>query len=125
MRELILQDEEGVSTVVGTILLIAITVVAAGTIGYFVLSQGSPESAPTAALSVEREGSTAQIYHNGGDNLDNADLNIKNGDSTISYSENFFAVGDNINLGKYSESRDNRILVVHTPTDTILLDTVV
>lgn len=76
------KNEEGVSPVIGVILMVAITVILAAVIASFVFGLGSnaPRSAPTAQLSMsDASGSMSNtsaddpiltISHQGGDSLD-------------------------------------------------------
>ncbi len=133
MKELI-KDERGVSPVVGTILLIAITVILAGTIGFFAMQQGTPEAAPTVSLSVE----DGVLYHNGGDTLaaDSTEITLKqdNGTSNTYYPREDFEAGDSIALtsdgdlesspgdsDSVSFSSEGTLTVVDSNTDSVLL----
>ena len=115
------KDERGVSPVVGTILLIAITVILAGTIGFFAMQQGTPEAAPTVSLSIEDE----TLYHNGGDTLASANTEISlNG--TVVAPSNDFEAGESLDLttnnGLNSTlSGTGTLTVVDSNTDSVLL----
>ncbi len=80
-----LDDERGVSPVIGVILMVAITVILAAVIGTFVLGLGdSLQQAPQSQISVEDasgsyDGETQdiiEISHNGGDEITMGDLRI-------------------------------------------------
>jgi flagellin-like protein len=61
-------DERGVSPVIGVILMVAITVILAAVIGFFVLDLGSnQEQTPQASFEVQSNG---DVVMNGGDTLD-------------------------------------------------------
>lgn len=109
-------DNKGVSPVVGTILLIAITVVLAGTIGYFATQQGPGDAAPSVSLSHEG----ANLHHNGGGTLQASEVVIQSSqyNGTISddgYGSNTFGAGDSHNVGT------GDITVIHNATDSVLL----
>lgn len=79
-------DERGVSPVVGTLLLIAVAVLAAGTVAYFVLGLGTPADSPGNTLMAEdadanlNSGDNTQalitVEHQGGDSFDPSDTTI-------------------------------------------------
>ncbi len=122
-------NQKGVSPVVGTILLIGITVIMVGSIGYFVMSQDTPESAPVVNLSEEVEGSAIYIYHNGGDTIVNAPstLSVKLNGNNISSDHIAVTGGDNdLEVGERMEistdfSKGDELIVVHKPSNSILL----
>ena len=73
---------KGVSPVVGTILLIAITVALAAVVATLVSGLGGRGAPPNALLAVTAENSTANGYiltisHNGGDDLAIKDLQVQ------------------------------------------------
>ena len=105
IRELV-SDEEGVSPVIGVILMVAITVILAAVIGTFVLGLGNQvteSTAPTADFSfdwTENSGSySATIVHNGGDDLDggNLDISVESGSKDSSPSSGTtYTAGDTV-----------------------------
>ncbi|MGD0079780.1 MAG: glycine-rich domain-containing protein [Methanoregula sp.] len=68
--------ESGVSEVIGAVLLISIGVTAAAVIGVAVLSQPTPVNVPALDAIISSVGHTIQIYHNGGDTLQSAAIQI-------------------------------------------------
>jgi len=75
-------EQKGVSPVVGTILLIAITVALAAVVATLVSGLGGRGTPPSAMLTVTAEESPADnvkltISHQGGDDLPIADLQVK------------------------------------------------
>ncbi|EMA65245.1 hypothetical protein C461_14153 [Halorubrum aidingense JCM 13560] len=126
-------DDRAVSPVIGVILMVAITVILAAVIGTFVLGLGDSlgDSQPTAQLNVEASGGTLTIEHAGGDRLDANDLTVRvssdaSGNSTnTSEFGSAFTVGDSA-TASYSEgggtTDDVRVRVIHTPSDSIILD---
>lgn len=96
-------DERGVSPVVGTILLIAITVAIAGIVGYFAMTQQPGEPAPTVSVQFdnvhvgEYTAGGFTVTHLGGDNIENANLGIRINGESVGYSNtggDDFGVGD-------------------------------
>jgi len=77
------KNEEGVSPVIGVILMVAITVILAAVIAAFVFGMGPPESAPQAQFVVSDHGQPlstgtgiCEIQHKGGDPITSSDLKI-------------------------------------------------
>jgi len=129
-----LDDDRGVSPVIGVILMVAITVILAAVIGTFVLGLGdSLEQAPQAQLNAEADsGGNLSISHNGGDPIAAGDIRVtvenESDDftnSTFSISDGEFSVGDSfeIDSGNISTNGDTQVQVIHVPSDSIILDT--
>jgi len=128
-------DNRAVSPVIGVILMVAITVILAAVIGGFVLGLGdSLQSAPQAQLDAGAAGnSDLEISHNGGDAIVAGDLTITvNGGSSTTLdnanagygTEDEFAVGETAQTD-IGVSDGDRIRVIHTPSESILLDTTI
>ena len=62
-------DENGVSEVIGTILLISITVLAAAIVATFLFSQPHPEDIPSFNAVIWNDSQQIYIRHDGGDPL--------------------------------------------------------
>jgi flagellin-like protein len=81
-------DDEAVSPVIGVILMVAITVILAAVIGTFVLGLGDQVSntSPSASFTFDYDSSSQvlTITHDGGDQLNEANVGIVGGDSDIS-----------------------------------------
>jgi len=135
----IMDEERGVSPVIGVILMVAITVILAAVIGTFVLGLGdSLQQAPQSTLNAD-SGSTdsVNISHNGGDALTGSDVDvIVDGDrvalSEVSdFSGGEFQVGDSVeivpaDLSDTSEiSGETRVRVIHTPSESVVMDTTI
>jgi len=135
----VLDDDRGVSPVIGVILMVAITVILAAVIGTFVLGLGdSLEQAPQAQLDAESNtDGDLLISHNGGDaiaageiriTVEDAD-NTPYDDTTFSFvgdGDGEFNVGDTIELTSSEisgASGDTQVQVIHTPSESIILDT--
>ncbi|GGN18590.1 type IV pilin [Halarchaeum nitratireducens] len=73
----ILDDDRGVSPVIGVILMVAITVILAAVIGTFVLGLGSNvgNNAPSATFNWDYGNDTSvNVTHQGGDVIDNSSI---------------------------------------------------
>ncbi len=128
-----------VSPVIGVILMVAITVILAAVIGGFVLGLGGDlQSAPQAQLSadyVEVSGNDGvELSHNGGDAIPASDLEIKFGDgsaegfdsaSESDWSNSEFQVGDTAEFQATYTDGEVRVQLIHTPSESILVDTTV
>jgi len=136
-------DNRAVSPVIGVILMVAITVILAAVIGGFVLGLGdSLQSAPQAQLEAGTfspgAGNTAvELSHNGGDPITVGDLDVKFDSGTTQDFESAadsnpsadaeFRVGDTYQFSGATLGGDDeiRVQVIHTPSESILLDTTV
>jgi len=130
----VLDDDRGVSPVIGVILMVAITVILAAVIGTFVLGLGdSLEQAPQAQLDAEIDGSgQLDIVHNGGDSIPIGDIEVNVGGTTYAdggaggasdfdaHPTDDFSVGTNIDIG--TDPSGDTVTVIHTPSDSILLE---
>ncbi len=133
------KSERAVSPVIGVILMVAITVILAAVIGGFVLGLGdSLQSAPQAQIDAAGVGNNAvEISHNGGDAITHSDLDIKFGSTTADGFESAdtaetvsasgeFQVGDTIEFTSVTyDDGEIRVQVIHTPSESIILDTTV
>jgi flagellin-like protein len=91
----LLSDEQGVSPVIGVILMVAITVILAAVIATFVLGLGDQISttAPQASFSFDYDGDDLTVTHDGGDTVDPANLYIR-GSSEYSNDEDWNSIAD-------------------------------
>jgi len=144
----VLDDDRGVSPVIGVILMVAITVILAAVIGTFVLGLGdSLEQAPQSQLDAEAvdpgSGYQLDISHNGGDTISQSELRIViDGDegtySADSVGSNDFTVGDTLtivpgdvtddagsNPSDFDGFGETDVQLIHSPSDSIILDTTV
>jgi len=127
-----LNDDRGVSPVIGVILMVAITVILAAVIGTFVLGLGdSLEQAPQSQLSVEDasadyDPSTATeqnafvLSHDGGDALTMGDIRIvfEGPSSTYTFESGAFAATDRDG----ADGTDNDNLQLESSTDNAVTD---
>jgi len=132
-----LDEERGVSPVIGVILMVAITVILAAVIGTFVLGLGdSLQQAPNTQLSADSNADdTVTISHGGGDALAFSDITIQiNGtaapDDALDPSEGELSVGGSVDVtvsssdfSDYESGNTVEVTVVHNPSESILLDT--
>ncbi|WP_049979525.1 type IV pilin [Halolamina rubra] len=133
-------DNRAVSPVIGVILMVAITVILAAVIGGFVLGLGGDlQSAPQAQLEATGVGNdNVELSHNGGDAIPAGDLDVKFGSNTAEgfetvspASSNYnadteFQVGDSAEFGSvFGGNSEIRVQVIHTPSESIILDTTV
>ena len=145
-------DRKGISPVIGTILLIAVTVILVGVVAAFALGLGTPKTKPVASITAEdvpNNNDSLLLHHQQGDDLDWADLKISVTENagTATYfvygsqwhtlqgqnalDDNKFTAGetviiDNTTDGKISPLNEDtyyHIVIVHEPTGTELLNT--
>ena len=140
LKSAIQNDDRAVSPVIGVILMVAITVILAAVIGTFVLGLGDSlgDNQPSAQLSisVDETDNNVTIEHNGGDsiNLDNLDVVARSGSSTVGVPETVsefdsvegatrIGVGESVNV-EFTGAEDtaDNIRLIHTPSDSIILD---
>jgi len=135
-----LDDDRGVSPVIGVILMVAITVILAAVIGTFVLGLGdSLQQAPQAQLdATSGAADTVNISHSGGDPLPYSEITVQIdsedvANSTLSgTSGSELSVGNSIHIDLPSVSGLGytagdggtfTVKIVHDPSQSILLDT--
>jgi len=97
----LLSDDEGVSPVIGVILMVAITVILAAVIAAFVLGLGdSGQDTPQMSFDFDYDGSTAlTITAESGDTIDAGQLSFS-GDVDAAWTDSSdFSSGDNVNAG--------------------------
>lgn len=101
-KELLNDNERGVSPVIGVILMVAITVILAAVIGAFVLGLGDQvsEQPPTAQVGFDFNGNTSvDITHDGGDPIANDSVTFRSGSGATSDSLNWSSGGEEITAG--------------------------
>jgi len=130
----LIDDDRGVSPVIGVILMVAITVILAAVIGTFVLGLGdSLEQAPQAQLDAEASSDDIIINHNGGDALPQSDITIRVADSSGNVSDvsvggydsnDELAVGGSLTVSSPNMNTGNTytVTVVHDSSQSILLE---
>ena len=130
-------DEKAVSPVIGVILMVAITVILAAVIGTFVLGLGDslgdnqPSAQLSASVSGEADTGTLVIEHDGGDSIPSDSIrvvidDVDNSTTSEGTITERLSVGDRVSgdFGGTSEEspEELRVRLVHTPSDSILLD---
>jgi flagellin-like protein len=147
-----LSDRRAVSPVIGVILMVAITVVMAAVIAGFVYGYlGTTTKAPNVVLSATddpTDSASLLIKHNGGENIaaDDWKLSVTDGkDSATDFtptavtgepSANELSTGvvldvadeSDVDTGAYTDGTDitrgwYHVVIVHVPSDSLLLDT--
>jgi flagellin-like protein len=129
-----IENDRGVSPVIGVILMVAITVILAAVIGTFVLGLGDSlgASQPSAQIGVSLNSSdNVTLSHNGGDSIRTGDLTINvNGNSTTydledvvssAGADDQFSVGNTYTTNQ-TGATDQRVVVIHEPSDSIIID---
>lgn len=138
------KNERGISPIVGTILLIAITVSLAAVVAVIVGRLGAPTPAPSVVLAVsaENKGSgnmiTLTIKHRGGDSIKSTELkvwaedntgaltdvtaNVTWGDGTEPFSAGEEGVGDYTYGATPTVGDYIKVRVVHIPTGGVLYE---
>jgi flagellin-like protein len=126
-------NDRAVSPVIGVILMVAITVILAAVIGTFVLGLGDSlgNSQPSAQLSVENSTSNnITVSHNGGDSIRAGDLTVNvGGEGVVNLEDNSslaagdqFSVGDSTEVSGFTPESGDRVVIIHEPSDSIILD---
>jgi flagellin-like protein len=122
-----LDDDRGVSPVIGVILMVAITVILAAVIGGFVLNLGGDlQSTPQAQLSIEKQvddsGTNIVIEHNGGGALDADDFIIQYDDSDRDVWSDELSVGESHEVEDGANDGEHTVTVIHEPSDSIIVE---
>ncbi|PSQ43253.1 type IV pilin [Halobacteriales archaeon SW_7_68_16] len=118
-------DEDAVSPVIGVILMVAITVILAAVIGAFVLNLGGQQdTAPQATYDYAYNSTTEKldVVHNGGDELDEEEIKVREEDGSEPGLENagadgVFKAGDLI-LDDGDVTAGNEVRIIWNSADT-------
>lgn len=123
------------SETVGVVLLVAVVVTLVGLVSAVALSDIGGDEGPLADIDVSADEKNLTVEHRGGDDLavgdltiifrsaseyrritvDGANLTDRNGDEQ-------FGLGDSIVRAHGLDSDSTNVAVVHTPSNTVLLD---
>jgi len=119
----LLDDDTGVSPVIGVILMVAITVILAAVIATFVLGLGDQVSttSPQASFSFDYEdGATGNltVIHDGGENIDAGELHVT-GSSEVSDGAWSDGIGNSNYNAESTISAGNSIAFDVSSSDTI------
>lgn len=121
-------DDRGVSPVIGVILMVAITVILAAVIGAFVLGIGGDlQDTPQAQINIQTtDGTNISVSHNGGDAIPHEDVTLLvNGSGDGDQLEDDLTVGssEEVDLENHGVSVGDSnvdVTLVHDPSDGIL-----
>ncbi|APW99965.1 type IV pilin [Halobiforma lacisalsi AJ5] len=106
------EEERAVSPVIGVILMVAITVILAAVIAAFVLDLGDSvgDTAPQANIEFDQEGdgssATVTIEHTGGEELEQDEILVDNGDDDATASSLGWGSSDGISASDSVEVGD-------------------
>jgi len=95
-------DDRGASTVIGVILMVAVTVILASVVGALVLGQGNEATTTPPQASFEftfESSSVATITHEGGEDLTASDIEVTVGDEVMYEDGSAITAGDLNNSG--------------------------
>lgn len=110
-------DERAVSPVLGVALLVAMTVVLAGVIGFVVLGVDSGSAdAPQPKLEFRNQSGDAVMVHEGGDKLNATRLDVKvDGSGSASSLSGEIAAGDSVTVATGITSSDTIRVIWNDP----------
>ena len=122
-------DKRAVSPVIGVILMVAITVILAAVIGAFVFGiSPSAEKTPNAQLRAEAYTGNLTLKHMGGDPVSLGECVVKAGTDTLTITGSL-TVGNSISstAGYTARTAGDAVAVeiIHTPSQSYILDTIV
>lgn len=144
LNNLINNNEDAVSPVIGVILMVAITVILAAVIGSFVFGMGSPEQAPQASIrgsaDTVNDTTVIKLEHQGGEGIEltstSTTINVDGTTATyVDITDEQFETGDtlyvaNNNSGDYdvtnnvNSSTYDDMTSSDTPTNVKIIDDV-
>ena len=119
--------EKGISPAVAAILLIALAVVAVGSIAPFLgrLIPGAPPKAVSITLE-DWSSTSVTLYHGGGDTLNQSDLRLVRNGTTVKdpVGTDNWAAGQSLNItGLSGLTTGDNIRLVYKPVGQVVLDT--
>lgn len=113
-------DQRAVSPVLGVALLIAITVILAGVIGFVVLGvQAGNADGPSVSLEFQQNGTTVTMVHKGGDPVEASNVEFR-GAATGSPSTDLTA-GTEVTVGTFSSDDVIRVVWMDPSSDREVL----
>lgn len=113
-------DQRAVSPVLGVALLIAITVILAGVIGFVVLGvQAGSADGPSASLEFQQNGTTVTMVHKGGDPIEAANVEYR-GAATGSPSTDL-TTGTEVTIGTFNTGDVIRVVWTDPTSDREVL----
>ena len=115
------ENEEGVSEILGAVLLISVVVLGLSIAGVAILSTPPPQKTPVISADITRIGNTIYIRHEGGDTLQFSETRIvvDGNDKTDSFLQSdsvwsSFAVGDTLEYTDNQLNNNSSITFVFT-----------
>jgi archaellum component FlaG (FlaF/FlaG flagellin family) len=117
--------EDGVSEIIGAIILISVVVLGLSIAGVAILSTPPPQKTPAISADITRIGNTIYIRHEGGDTLQFSETRIvvdgndKTGSFSLARSASgsgwsSFAVGDTLQYTESQLDNNSSIIFVYT-----------
>ncbi len=115
------ENEDGVSEILGAVLLISVVVLGLSIAGVAILSTPLPQKNPAISADITRMGNTIYIRHEGGDTLHSSEARIvvDGNDKTSSFLRSgsawsSFAVGDTLQYTDDQLNNRSSIMFVYT-----------
>jgi flagellin-like protein len=125
-----INNDQGVSPVIGVILMVVITVIIAAVLAVFVFGVGEPPKVPQAKLSFEANNTTLTISNNGGDALVLSELSITvnqatGGNNIIggTWGQEYLAPGQSTTRSISSPDDVLNVKIMHNPSGQTIADT--
>lgn len=125
----IFDEEKGLSPAIASILMVALTVVAVGTLAQFIGGVDTGNSTVSASIGLTATAGdntidTIEITHNGGDTIVTEDLAWRgNTSGNVSVSENKIQAGDVVVDNTVTFSKGDSVKLVYTPANQVLATT--
>lgn len=140
LNNLIQNNEDAVSPVIGVILMVAITVILAAVIGSFVFGMGSPEQAPQASIRGSAEtvsdNTVIKLEHQGGEGIEltntsttvtvdgeTRDFNVSDDNTRFETGDVIYVTGNDV-VGNSSNVSSQVSVSGDTPTNVKIIDQV-
>lgn len=128
-----MSDARAQSEVVGVVLLLGVVVVVTTLVGAFVLLDSDRKERPLADLRIEATAKNVTIVHTGGDSVAVADIRVvvrSDADqqtfpvdaANVTGSDGDFGFGDTFVRNHSVAGPAVTVLVVHTPTNSVLAE---
>jgi FlaG/FlaF family flagellin (archaellin) len=120
MRSSCRKQDNAVSEIIGTILLISIVVIAASIVATVILSQPQPQSLPALSTLISNQSQTVYIVHNGGNSLPSGTYKILvdgvdvTANITKTGSPTVWEIGDEITYTKPGSTPPLNVEVIYT-----------
>jgi FlaG/FlaF family flagellin (archaellin) len=115
-----MKQDDAVSEIIGTILLISIVVLAASVFASAMLSRPQPQNLPALSTLISNQSQTVIIKHNGGDSLPNGTYEILvdgvdvTSNVTKTGSPSVWVIGDQITYTKPGTTPPSSVQIVYT-----------